>query len=216
MVVCGLGLTVHLFIKRAAVPGKSPEKGTVVERRPEAPASREQAGTEDAGAGPQFATAAQRRAYERELFSAVRAIPAAQLEENRDGYARLLELAPQNAYYRKKFEYYRDRIKERPKSFQEQVRDLLDSPGLESGALSGELIARGVVEKTGVPGAVPRLWVAPGFYALDFATQQQVVEVFYRHYRGRNPAYDTVMIYDGVSGKMVGIYGEVQGGLSLQ
>ena len=81
--VCGFGLAVVVFLGREAAPGKGSVRVAAVEQAA-APELREQAGTGGATAELQFATAAQRRAYERELFAAVRAIPAAQLEENRD------------------------------------------------------------------------------------------------------------------------------------
>jgi len=213
----GFGLAVALFLAQVPVPGRMPVRSGPVMGGAQAPEHQELAvaAERESAAGRQLASAAQRRAYERELFAQVRAIPAAYFEENRDGYARLLELDPQNDYYRKKFEYYSNRLAARQQRFREGVREVLARTGAESEVLIEELVDQGVVEKTGVPGAIPRLWVATNFYALDFETQQQVVEVFYRHYRAQDPGYDTVVVYDDGSGEMVGIYGEVHGGLSL-
>jgi len=213
----GFGLVVAVFLARMSVPGRVAVRIEPPMAGARAPEHKELvvAAERESAAGTQFASAAQRRAYERELFAEVRAIPAAHLEENRDGYARLLELDPQSDYYRKKFEYYRDRLEARQQRFRKGVREALARPGAESEALIEEFVDRGVVEKTGVPGALPRLWVTPRFYTLDFETQQQVVAVFYRHYRAQDPGYDTVVVYDDGSGEMVGIYGEVHGGLSL-
>ena len=43
---------------------------------------------------------------EQELYKKVRKIPARYVEENRDGYKKLLEMNPDNETYRKKYQYY--------------------------------------------------------------------------------------------------------------
>jgi hypothetical protein len=217
IVAAGLGLVVAVFLPLGGVTEKASTGGVALEEPSGASDLPEQMEAGDGGEGGKmrFATAAQKRTFEKELFAKVRAIPAAKLEENRDGYARLLELDPQSAYYRKKFEHYSARIREQTRSFQDEILDELARLRPDRGALIQALIARNVVEKTGVPAALPRLWVAPGFYELDFETQQKVVGVVYEYYLAQNPRYDMVLVYDGSTGDKVGVYGEIQGGLNL-
>lgn len=53
---------------------------------------------------------------EQELYKKVRKIPARYVEENRDGYKRLLEINPGNETYRKKYNYYSELVNSRDKN----------------------------------------------------------------------------------------------------
>lgn len=78
-----------------------------------------------------------------------------------------------------------------------------------------ELIDSGVFQKVEVPGNLPRLWVRPAFYALEFDRKASFVSVVYAYYfNGANDA-DSVRIYDSRSGKEVGRYSTVAGGLEM-
>ena len=74
-----------------------------------------------------------------------------------------------------------------------------------------DLIRNGVFEKVTVPGTLPRLWVTPSFYLLDFDTKQSFVSVVYAYYFDGTSYGDVVLIYDNLSGKEVGKYSTVQG-----
>lgn len=71
-------------------------------------------------------------------------------------------------------------------------------------------------QKVEVPGNLPHLWVKPAFYILDFDTKSQFVNVVYAYYITQNPKYNIVVLYDSQTGKEVGKYTEVYGGLKLK
>lgn len=78
-----------------------------------------------------------------------------------------------------------------------------------------KLIGQGVFQKIEVPGNLPRLWVRSAFYALDFDMKQKFVGVVYAYYFDGSNDTDTVRIFDSRTGKEVGSYANVQGGLQL-
>ena len=78
-----------------------------------------------------------------------------------------------------------------------------------------KLISRGIFKKVEVPGNLPRLWVRPAFYALDFDTKSQFVNVVYAYYKTQDPRYEIVVLFDDRTGKEIGKYAEVYGGLKL-
>ena len=77
-----------------------------------------------------------------------------------------------------------------------------------------KLINKGIFQKIEVPGNLPHLWVRGAFYALDFETKSQYVNVVYAYYITQNPQYNIVVLYDSKSGKETGDYG--YGGLNLK
>ena len=79
-----------------------------------------------------------------------------------------------------------------------------------------KLINMGVFQKVEVPGTLPHLWVKPAFYMLDFDTKSKFVNVVYAYYITQNTKYDIVVLYDSQTGKEVGKYAEVYGGLRLK
>jgi hypothetical protein len=79
-----------------------------------------------------------------------------------------------------------------------------------------KLIDKGVFQKVEVPGNLPHLWVKPAFYSLDFDTKSKFVNVVYAYYTAQNPKYNIVVLYDSRTGKEVGKYAEVYGGLKLK
>jgi hypothetical protein len=78
-----------------------------------------------------------------------------------------------------------------------------------------KLIGEGVFQKVEVPGTLPRLWVRPRFYAAEFDQKQSFVSVVYAYYFDGSNVTDSVRIFDSRSGKEVGSYSAVQGGLKL-
>lgn len=82
-------------------------------------------------------------------------------------------------------------------------------------ALIQKLINKGIFQKVEVPGTLPHLWVRPAFYALDFDAKSQFVNVVYAYYITQNHQYNIVVLYDGKTGKEIGKYSEVSGGLVL-
>jgi len=69
-----------------------------------------------------------------------------------------------------------------------------------------DLIEKGIFQKIEVPGTLPRLWVRPGFYLLDYDTKQQFVSVVYAYCFEDESMGNIVRIYDSLSGKDVGGY----------
>jgi hypothetical protein len=78
-----------------------------------------------------------------------------------------------------------------------------------------KLINKGVFQKVETPGNLPHLWVKPPFYILDFDTKSKFVNVVYAYYITQDPKYNIVVLYDSQTGKAVGKYAEVYGGLKL-
>jgi hypothetical protein len=79
-----------------------------------------------------------------------------------------------------------------------------------------KLINNGIFQKVEVPASLPHLWVKPAFHALDFDTKSKFVNVVYAYYVTKNPKYNIVVLYDSQTGKEVGKYAEVYGGLKLK
>lgn len=77
------------------------------------------------------------------------------------------------------------------------------------------LIGRGLFEKIEVPGSLPRLWVTPAFYALEFDSKESFVSVVYAYYFDGDDLSDSVLIFDSKTGKRVGSYSSVNPGLQL-
>lgn len=78
-----------------------------------------------------------------------------------------------------------------------------------------KLIARGAFQKVEIPGRYPHVWVTPLFYELDFELKQKFISVVYAYYKGQNPQSDIVVLFDGRSGKEIGKFAEVYGGLKM-
>lgn len=83
-------------------------------------------------------------------------------------------------------------------------------------ALINKLIEKGIFQKVEVPGDLPHLWVKQAFYRLDFDTKSQFVSVVYAYYLKKNPKYHIVVLYDNHTGKKIGEFAEVYGGLKLK
>ncbi len=68
-----------------------------------------------------------------------------------------------------------------------------------------------VFQKVEIPGTLPRLFVQPRFYTLDFDMKQKFVSVVYAYYFDGSKSTDSVRIYDSRSGKEIGYYAVPQG-----
>ena len=85
-----------------------------------------------------------------------------------------------------------------------------------------ELFRKGIFDSIEMPGNVPRLWIAPAFYLLDFKTKSSFVEIVYAYYfdkpdKNKSRIWgDTVRIIDNYTGKDIGSYSLGQGGLKLK
>lgn len=82
-------------------------------------------------------------------------------------------------------------------------------------ALIQNLINGGIFQKVEVPGSLPHLWVNPVFYALNLEDKNLSVSVVYYYYTTISSSYKMVVLYDSHSGKKVGVYGAVYGGLKM-
>ncbi len=83
-------------------------------------------------------------------------------------------------------------------------------------AMIQKLIQQGIFWKVEVPGNLPRLWVRPGFYQLDWDQKQTFVGVVYAYYFDGRGLTDTVRIFDDRTGKEIGDYSQVNPGLRLK
>lgn len=68
-----------------------------------------------------------------------------------------------------------------------------------------------VFQKVVVPGNLPRLYVAPRFYTLDFDMKKNFVSVVYAYYFDGKNITDSVRIFDSKSGKEIGSFSLPQG-----
>lgn len=78
-----------------------------------------------------------------------------------------------------------------------------------------KLIDQGIFQRVDLPANLPHLWLRPAFYALDFIMKQKFVNVVYAYYITEDPSYNIVVLYDSRTGKQIGKYAEVYGGLKL-
>ena len=70
-----------------------------------------------------------------------------------------------------------------------------------------------------LPGDLPRVWVRPAFYALDFETKSTFVAIVYDYYLDGSNDTDSVRIYDSVTGEQIGEFNPnlyPNGGLKLE
>lgn len=63
-----------------------------------------------------------------------------------------------------------------------------------------------VIQKIETPGNLPRVYVAPAFYAADFDSKRNFMSVVYAYHFDGSGISDLVRIYDGRSGKEIGTY----------
>ncbi len=77
-----------------------------------------------------------------------------------------------------------------------------------------KLIQEGVFYKTEITGTLPKLWIAPGFYALTFDDKQKLVSVVAAYYLAKSPRWSIVVLKDSKTGKRIGQFDER--GLHLQ
>lgn len=82
-------------------------------------------------------------------------------------------------------------------------------------ALIRRLTDEGIFQKVETPGNLPRVWVEPAFYALDFGDKQQFTEVVYAYFFDGSNSSDHVRLFDRFTGKEIGGY-TAQSGLSLR
>lgn len=78
-----------------------------------------------------------------------------------------------------------------------------------------KLITADVFQKIETPGSLPHLWVRPQFYSIDFDTKNSFVNVVYSYYYTIDPNYEMVVLYDSLSGKKIGTFNPLYGGLDL-
>ena len=78
-----------------------------------------------------------------------------------------------------------------------------------------DLVNRNVFTKIEMPGNLPRVWVGPIFYTLDFDVKQNFASVVYAQYFDGKGLTDSVGLYDSKSGKEIGRYSAAGGGLKL-
>lgn len=77
------------------------------------------------------------------------------------------------------------------------------------------LIDKGVFSKVEMPGDLPHVWVTPLFNSLNFDDKQSFIGVVYAYYHTLDPKIELVTLYDNKTGKTVGRYAAVYGGLKM-
>jgi len=105
-----------------------------------------------------------------------------------------------------------------PASVWAPVATIDKSPAMQADRkkLIEKLIEQGVFQKIEVPGFLPQLWVRPGFYIADFDQRESFVSVVYAYYFDGSDPTDSVKLFDSQSGKEVGSYSIVAGGLKMR
>lgn len=78
-----------------------------------------------------------------------------------------------------------------------------------------EAIRLGIFYKVEKPGKYAQVWVSPKFYGLTYDDKSTVVNVVWAYYLSRDSESNLVMLADGLTGKEIGKYGEVYGGLRM-
>lgn len=84
----------------------------------------------------------------------------------------------------------------------------------ERQAFIRKLIDKGVFTKIEQLGSLPHVYTGRNFSALDYDDKKQFLNVVYAFYATENPSANLVLLYDGKSGKKIGVYDEL--GLSLE
>ena len=79
-----------------------------------------------------------------------------------------------------------------------------------------KLINQGVFIKVEQPAELPHVFVDRAFYSLTFDQKAQFINVVWAYYKTENPRADIVIIKDGYTGKQIGEYAEVYGGLKMK
>jgi len=79
-----------------------------------------------------------------------------------------------------------------------------------------KLIRAGVFIKVEQPAEFPHVYVGATFYNLTFDEKEQFINVIWAYYKTKNPAADLVVLKDGYTGKEIGKYAEVYGGLKMK
>lgn len=75
-----------------------------------------------------------------------------------------------------------------------------------------KLIERKIFTKVTTGVTVPKVWVGPGFYAIDFETKQKFVEVAFAYFAcGEQPEVTVVKLLNSMDGKEVGTYDDAFG-----
>jgi hypothetical protein len=73
------------------------------------------------------------------------------------------------------------------------------------------LVNERVFTKVGSPGNLPRVWVGPRFYSVDFDTKQQFISVVYAYAFDEVDIGNLVRVFDGRTNKEIGTYDESTG-----
>ena len=66
-----------------------------------------------------------------------------------------------------------------------------------------------------IPGSLPRLFVGPGFYRINAEDKKFSAGIVLAYYHVKNPKIDTVLFYDPMTDKSIGLYSPTLGGLNL-
>jgi len=82
--------------------------------------------------------------------------------------------------------------------------------------LINELTNAGVFYKVDKPGTYAHVWVTPLFNALAFDKKQTFISVVFAYYVSENPKSELVLLFDSQTGKQVGKYALIYGGLEME
>jgi ribosomal protein L37AE/L43A len=79
-----------------------------------------------------------------------------------------------------------------------------------------KLINQGIFLKVEMSASLPRVWVKPVFYRLNFDTKERFINVVYAYYFDGTNMSDSVRVIDGHSGKEIGDYSLLNPGLKME
>jgi len=104
-----------------------------------------------------------------------------------------------------------------PTSTHTSIPSMDSSPEMQAKRLNliNKLISEGIFYKVEKPGDYAHVWLTPLFHSLDFEDKESFVSVVYAYYISRDSKADTVILYDSKTGKHIGVYAELYGGLKL-
>ncbi len=76
-------------------------------------------------------------------------------------------------------------------------------------------ISNGVFMKVVPDSQYPQLWVGTSFYLQTFDDKAKIVNPVWAYYASNNANSVVLYLYDGYSGKEIGKFGDIYGGLQL-
>ena len=93
-----------------------------------------------------------------------------------------------------------------PKPTKIAVIDKSEKVQMERKKIIEDLIREGIFQKIEMPGSLPRVWVRPSFYLLEFDRKEKILNIIYAYFFDGTRGSDCIKLIDSLSGKDVGLY----------